>query len=125
MPGLIDVDDLPRTPHAHEFVGADHGEVPFSIILVDAPPEAGPSLHRHPYSEVFVIQSGQATIQVGSEEIVAVAGQIAIAPANVAHGFSNSGTTALRLVAIHGAATFDTEWLVGQDPAWASPAADG
>jgi quercetin dioxygenase-like cupin family protein len=127
MPGFIDVDDLPRTPHAHEFVGADHGEVPFSIILVDAPPEAGPRLHRHPYPEVFVIQSGQATIQLGGEEIVVVAGQIAIAPTNVAHGFTNSGSTALRLVAIHGAATFDTEWLAlaGPDPAWASQSADG
>jgi quercetin dioxygenase-like cupin family protein len=125
MPRLIDVDTLPRTPHAHEFVGADHGEVPFSIILVDAPPEAGPRLHRHPYPEVFVIQSGQATIQLGSEEIVVVAGQIAIAPADTAHGFTNSGTTTLRLVAIHGAATFDTEWLTGPDPAWASRSADG
>jgi mannose-6-phosphate isomerase-like protein (cupin superfamily) len=67
-----------------------------------------------------VIESGQATIQLGDDEIVASGGQIAIAPANVPHGFTNSGPGELRLTAIHGAARFDTEWLSGHDPAWAS-----
>src|SRR5215204_6565165 len=30
---IIDFDDLDHTEHAHEFVGAEHGEVPFSVIL--------------------------------------------------------------------------------------------
>jgi quercetin dioxygenase-like cupin family protein len=117
---LLDLDDLPRTVHAHEFVGADHGDVPFSIILVHSAPGAGPRLHRHPYPEVFVVESGQATFQLGDDEIVAHGGQIAIAPADVPHGFINTGPGELRLTAIHGAARFDTEWLSGQDPAWAS-----
>lgn len=120
MHPLIQLDDLPQTEHAHEFVGADHGDVPFSVILVHSAPGAGPRLHRHPYPEVFVIESGQATIQLGDDEIVASGGQIAIAPANVPHGFTNSGPGELRLTAIHGAARFDTEWLSGHDPAWAS-----
>jgi quercetin dioxygenase-like cupin family protein len=120
MHPLIHLDDLPQTEHAHEFVGADHGEVPFSVILVHSAPGAGPRLHRHPYPEVFVIESGQATIQLGDDEIVASGGQIAIAPANVPHGFTNSGPGELRLTAIHGAARFVTEWLSGHDPAWAS-----
>jgi hypothetical protein len=48
MPSVTGFDHLPRTQHAHEFVGAQHGDVPFSIILVHAPPGAGPQLHGHP-----------------------------------------------------------------------------
>ena len=47
MRSLIQIDDLPDTEHAHEFVGADHGDVPVSLILVDSAPGAGPALHRH------------------------------------------------------------------------------
>lgn len=120
VPPLIELDDLPRTRHAHEFVGADHGDVPFSIILVHSAPGAGPALHRHPYAEVFVIESGQATIRLGEDEVVARGGQIAVAPPNVPHGFTNTGDGELRLTAIHGASRFDTEWLAGRDAVWAS-----
>jgi mannose-6-phosphate isomerase-like protein (cupin superfamily) len=120
MQPLIDLDDLPHTEHAHEFVGADHGDVPFCVILVHSPPGAGPRLHRHPYPEVFFVESGQATIRLGDDEIVARGGHIAVAPANVPHGFTNTGPGELRLTAIHGSARFDTEWLSGNDPVWAS-----
>ncbi len=120
MQPLIELDDLPHTEHAHEFVGADHGEVPFSIILVHSAPGAGPRLHSHPYPEVFVIEFGEATIRLGDREVVARGGQIAIAPADLPHGFTNTGAGELRLTAIHGAARFDTRWLSGHDPAWAS-----
>ena len=113
-------DDLPRTEHAHEFVGADHGEVPFSVILVHAPPGAGPGLHRHPYPEVFVVESGEASFQLGDDTMVVRGGQIVVGPANVPHGFTNTGPGPLRLTAIHGAAAFDTEWLSEPDPMWAS-----
>lgn len=43
-----------------------------------------------------------------------------VSPANVPHGFTNTGTGELRLVAIHGAGEFDTEWLAGADPVWTS-----
>jgi quercetin dioxygenase-like cupin family protein len=119
-PTLIQLDDLPSTAHAHEFVGADHGDVPFSIILVHSAPGAGPALHRHPYAEVFVVESGQATIRLGDDEVIARGGQIAVAPANLPHGFTNTGDGELRLTAIHGASQFDTEWLSGRDSAWAS-----
>jgi mannose-6-phosphate isomerase-like protein (cupin superfamily) len=61
---VMEFDDLPHHQHAHEFVGADHGEDPFSVILVHAAPDAGPRLHRHPYPELFVVESGQARFQL-------------------------------------------------------------
>ena len=118
---VLQLDELPHTRHAHEFVGADHCEVPFSIILVHSAPGAGPALHRHPYAEVFVVESGEATLRLGDEEIVATGGHVAVAPPGVPHGFTNTGTGELRLIAIHGAGRFDTEWLAGRDEVWASP----
>jgi mannose-6-phosphate isomerase-like protein (cupin superfamily) len=120
MPHVMRFEDLPSTEHAHEFVGAEHGHVPFSIILVHAPPGAGPRLHRHPYAEVFVVESGEATFQLGDDTMVVRGGGLVVGPANVPHGFTNTGTGQLRLTAIHGAEAFDTEWLIDLDPVWAS-----
>lgn len=117
---LIVFDALSHTEHADEFVGAEHGEVPFSIILVHCAPGIGPPLHRHPYPEVFVVESGQGTFQLGDDKIVAVGGEIVIGPANVPHGFTNTGSDELRLTAIHGASEFTTDWLSGPDPVWSS-----
>jgi quercetin dioxygenase-like cupin family protein len=61
------LDELPHTEHAHEFVGVEYGDVPFSIILVHAAPGAGPRLHRHLYPEVFVVESGEANFQLGDD----------------------------------------------------------
>jgi quercetin dioxygenase-like cupin family protein len=117
---VFDLNDLPHSETSHSFVGAEHGGVPVSMILVHSPPGSGPRLHRHPYPEVFVIEDGEATFRVGDGEIVAHPGQIVVAPADTPHGFTNTGSGELRLTAIHTAARFDTEWLEERDPAWAS-----
>jgi mannose-6-phosphate isomerase-like protein (cupin superfamily) len=119
-PPVMALDDLPHNKHAHEFVGAAHGEVPFSVTLVHAAPGAGPRLHRHPYPEVFVVESGEARFQLGDDTLLVRGGQVVVGPANVAHGFTSTGIGPLRLTAIHGAAVFDTEWLTGPDPVWVS-----
>jgi len=122
---IIPLDDLEHTQHAHEFVGAEHGGVPFCVILVHSRPGVGPRLHRHPYAEVFVVESGQATFQIGDETVVVEGGHVVVSPPGEAHGFTNTGTGELRLTAIHGASRFNTEWLSGPDPAWSSrPKAD-
>ncbi|HJW48602.1 MAG TPA: cupin domain-containing protein [Candidatus Limnocylindria bacterium] len=120
MRSVIDLDDLPHTAHAHEFVGADHGDVPVSLILVHSAPGAGPAVHRHPYAEVFVVESGQATFQLGERRIVVEGGQIVIGPADIPHGFTNTGSGELRLTAIHCASAFKTDWVAAPDPEWAS-----
>jgi quercetin dioxygenase-like cupin family protein len=121
----MDLDDLPHTVHSHEFVGADHGGVPFSLILVHTAPGTGPRLHRHPYAEVFVVESGEATFTLGDQQLVVVGGQLVVGLPNVPHGFTNTGTSELRVVTIHGADTFTTEWLAGLDPEWTSKPSPG
>ena len=120
MGSIIDFDELSHSEHSHEFVGEEHGEVPFSIILVHSGPGVGPRLHRHPYAEVFVVEAGQATFRLGDDEIVIHGGQVVVGPPNVPHGFTNTGSDELRLVAIHGASRFATEWLAGEDATWKS-----
>jgi mannose-6-phosphate isomerase-like protein (cupin superfamily) len=118
---IIPLDELPNTRHAHEFVGADHGDVPFSVILVHTRPGGGPDVHRHPYAEVFIVESGEATFTLGDHQVEVPAGNVVVGPPGVAHGFKNSGSDELRVTAIHGAPRFITEWLAAADIEWASP----
>jgi mannose-6-phosphate isomerase-like protein (cupin superfamily) len=117
---IIGLDELEHSEHSHEFVGAEHGGVPFSVILVHSRPGVGPKLHRHPYAEVFIVEEGEATFRIGDKTVTVGARNIVVSPPGEAHGFTNSGNAELRLIAIHGADQFDTEWLAGPDPTWTS-----
>jgi mannose-6-phosphate isomerase-like protein (cupin superfamily) len=117
---IVRFDDLEHSAHSHEFVGAEHHDVPFSVILVHSQPGVGPKLHRHPYAEVFVVESGEATFRTGEDTVVVGGGNVVVSPPGEAHGFTNTGSSELRLTAIHAASRFDTEWLAGPDPVWTS-----
>ena len=109
---IIPFDSLARVPGAYRFAGAEHGDVPFSLIVLDVEVGSEPvAMHRHPYVEAWVVQAGEATFRVGDSTIVVPAGHIVIGPANVPHGFRNSGGEELRMVAIHAAGRIETEFL--------------
>jgi mannose-6-phosphate isomerase-like protein (cupin superfamily) len=91
-------------------VGEQHGDLGVCVIFVDAPPGRGPSLHRHPYDEILIVEEGEATL-LGAEERVVRAGDIVIVRAHEPHGFVNSGDGPLRQIDIHLSPRFDTEWL--------------
>jgi mannose-6-phosphate isomerase-like protein (cupin superfamily) len=82
------------------FEGRAHGSG-ISFFLVDADPGHGPGLHRHPYSETWVVLEGQATITIDGRELVAEADDCAVVPSGVWHGFVNTGSGALRMICIH------------------------
>ena len=110
MSPIIDIDDLDSGENSRQFIGADH-DVPVSMFLVHSPPGNGPSLHRHPYDEILVVQEGKATVTAEGEERVVRGGEVVIVPAGVAHAFVNTGDGPLRQLDIHLSASFDTEWL--------------
>ncbi len=82
-----------------------------SVIAVESQPGDGPALHRHAYTEVFVVLEGQATFTLGSEERIVEAGHVVVAPAGIPHRFVNSGPGRLVQVDIHEHDHFVTEWL--------------
>jgi quercetin dioxygenase-like cupin family protein len=108
---IIKQADLPLSNIAREFVGADHGGAGVCLIFVDTQPGGGPSLHTHPYEELFVMLEGEATLTAGDQELVATAGDLVIVPPGVPHGFKNTGDGPLRQIDIHVSASFDTTWL--------------
>jgi mannose-6-phosphate isomerase-like protein (cupin superfamily) len=107
---VIRNDELPTSGASPEFIGEDYG-VGISVILVEAGPGRGPSLHRHDYPEVFVVLGGQASFRGGDEQVEVTAGHMVVVPAGEPHGFTNSGDGTLRQVAIHVSPRFVTEWL--------------
>jgi mannose-6-phosphate isomerase-like protein (cupin superfamily) len=94
-----------------ELQGFEADGVNVSLIFVDNRPGEGPSLHRHPYHEIFILLEGQSTFTVGAATLYANAGQIVVVRPGVAHKFVNSGTGRLRQVDIHASPKFITEWL--------------
>lgn len=111
MAQRITRDALPHGENAHRFEGAEYGDVGVSFFLTDALPGSGPTLHKHPYAEVFVVQEGHATFRVGEETIEATGGQIVIVPPRQPHRFVNSGAGPLRQISIHASGHMITEWL--------------
>jgi quercetin dioxygenase-like cupin family protein len=107
---VIALEDLPASATASRFEGRDHGSS-LSFFLSHHPPGTGPSLHRHPYDETFLIQGGVATFTVDGEEIEAHEGQIVVVPAGAAHAFVSSGEHVLRQISVHPCDHLVTEFL--------------
>lgn len=103
--------ELPRDVISRDFVGEKHGGVGACVIFVEAPPGAGPKLHRHPYPELLIVIEGTATFDDGESKREVGAGEMAVVDPHQAHGFVNSGDGLLRQIDIHLSPRFITEWL--------------
>jgi quercetin dioxygenase-like cupin family protein len=108
---VLKLDELPFSRIAREFVGAEHGDVGVCLILVDAPPGRGPSLHRHPYAELFIVQEGEATFTADGAEQAVGPGSLVVVPAATPHKFVATGEAQLRMTSIQLSSSFSTEWL--------------
>ena len=67
----------------------------------------GPTLHVHPYDEIFTITEGRARFTVGDKTIDAEAGDVVLGPANIPHGYQNLGPGRLDSLDIH----LSPEWI--------------
>jgi hypothetical protein len=61
---VLDKDDLAHSETAYEFHGHHH-DAGVSFIMIDALPESGPKLHKHPYEEIFVVQEAVVPLTAG------------------------------------------------------------
>ncbi len=84
-----------------EVVRFEGGETAISVIVTEFEPGNGTSLHRHPYEEVFLIESGNARFVVGEESVVVGPGSLVTVAANTPHGYGPVGDEPLRVVGIH------------------------
>jgi mannose-6-phosphate isomerase-like protein (cupin superfamily) len=108
---VIPTTSLDPSNIAVELQGKDCGNPGISLILVDAAPGRGPSLHRHDYAEVMIVQEGTATFTDGQTERDVGAGSVVVIPAGEPHAFKNTGDGPLKQIDIHVADAFGTEWL--------------
>ena len=92
------------------FEGGGYGSQA-SFFLVDNEPGQGPGLHVHPYSETWVIRSGEAEFTVGRETLRASAGAIVVGPAGIPHKFVNIGPGRLELICIHANTAIVQDWV--------------
>lgn len=93
------------------FEGYLHGSEASIIREFASEPGTGPRLHRHPYTETFLIHAGRALFTVGDEQLVGVGGQILVVPALVAHRFEVLDGGTYEATHIHASERFITEWL--------------
>ena len=110
MTRVLNMADLAAGETSAEFQGHEHG-AGVSFIAIDAPPRSGPTLHRHPYAEVFVVQEGTVQFTAGEETIEARAGQVVVVPAGVPHRFVDAGSGRPQQLDIHAGDRFVTGWL--------------
>jgi quercetin dioxygenase-like cupin family protein len=108
---VLRLDELPFSNISREFVGSEHGDAGVCLILVDAPPGRGPSLHRHPYAELFIVQEGEATFTADGAEQAVGPGSLVVVPADTPHKFVATGESRLRMTSIQPSSSFSTEWL--------------
>lgn len=91
------------------FVGREHG-AGLSYFFVDNDPGQGPELHRHPYTETWIVLEGEADVTIGDRVLQATAGDTVTAPLWTWHRFVNCGTSRLRIVCMHASPVIIQEW---------------
>jgi mannose-6-phosphate isomerase-like protein (cupin superfamily) len=103
MVNVIRAGELPPSPGGTvRFEGEPYGSG-VSFFLVNNVPGAGPDLHRHPYSETWVVRAGRARITADGAEIEAGPGDIVVVTGGTPHKFKNIGPGRLEIICIHAA----------------------
>ena len=101
---------IPSPGGTVQFEGEDYGSG-VSFYLVHSVPGGGPVLHRHPYTETWILRDGRALFTAGDETLEAKPGDILVVAAGTPHKFLNIGDTRLDLICIHASSQFIQEDL--------------
>ena len=113
MHGVIRARELQPSPGGTiTFEGEPHGSG-VSFFLVHNEPGAGPGLHKHPYSETWIVRSGRARFTSDGEEVEAGPGDIVVVGPETPHKFKNLGPDRLDVICIHASPRMIQENLQG------------
>jgi len=107
---VISLSELALGRRAAQFEGAKYDST-ISFFVTRHEQGAGPSPHRHPYAETFIVQAGAAAFTVDGELVEVGAGNVVVVPAGAVHSFKGAGSETLGMVSIHEAPEMVTEWL--------------
>ena len=111
MHSLLRVDEQRRAPNRTlRFEGGGYGSG-VSLFLVDNEPGEGPGLHRHPYSETWIIRSGRARFTADGQDLEVGDGDILVVGPGTPHKFVNLGPGRLDLICVHDSPTIIQEEL--------------
>jgi len=72
-----------------------------SFFLVNNEPGMGPGLHKHPYSETWIIRAGKGLFTADGQNIEAGSGDILVVGPETPHKFKNIGSNRLEVICIH------------------------
>ena len=98
---VIPAADQQRTPGGTlTFEGEAHGSG-VSFFLVNNQPGEGPDLHRHPYSETWIVRGGKGRFTADGKVVDAGPGDILVVGPETPHKFKNVGTDRLDVICIH------------------------
>jgi mannose-6-phosphate isomerase-like protein (cupin superfamily) len=93
--------ELPPSPGGTvTFEGDPYGSG-VSFFLVNSEPGAGPDLHKHPYSETWIVRAGNALFTADGSDVTAGPGDILVVGPETPHKFKNVGTDRLDIICIH------------------------
>jgi len=101
MYSVIRPGDLQPSPGGTiTFEGEPHGSG-VSFFLVNGEPGAGPDLHRHPYSETWIVRGGRGRFTADGDEVEAGPGDILVVGPETPHKFKSVGPGRLDVICIH------------------------
>lgn len=109
---IINLEDAKRDDYEsgrvyQTLVGDDAGSTPIRVGVQTSPPGYSTGTHKHPYMEIITVIEGVGEAWIGSEDdITAIGpGSTIVAPANIAHGFRNTGQRTMRSYGVHASPT--------------------
>ncbi len=101
MFNMIRPEEQQRSPRGTvTFEGEPHGS-DVSMFLVHNEPGEGPDLHRHPYSETWLVRTGNVRMTADGVDIDAGPGDIVVVTPLTPHKFKNLGPGKLDIICIH------------------------
>lgn len=102
---VIKAGEIKRSPGGTlKFEGKPYSAT-ISFFHVNNDPGAGPGLHKHPYSETWLVRAGRGLVTIDDQEFEIGPDDIASIAPETPHKFKNIGSGKLEIFCIHDSPT--------------------